>query len=73
MRRRLRRSGDQVRISTGVPVGGGEAGIRGGEYVTLFRLAQEGQHGGRERWLARTEDGRGVFVLVDPFTGRVAR
>ena len=65
---RLRRAGDLVRISSGTPTAGGEVS---GEFVALVQLLREGVHGGRERWLARTEDGTEINVLVSPTTGSV--
>ena len=59
-RTRLRRRGDLVEAMTGEP------GRPAREPVVLVRLLQEGQFEGRERWLARAEDGETVFVLVSP-------
>lgn len=57
---RLPASGDRIVIATTLP------GRPPREAVVLERLLQEGQLGGRERWLARGEGGEAFLVLVDP-------
>lgn len=57
---RLRRRGEIVEIATGLP------GRDDREPVALERLVREGCWKGQERWLARTKDGKSVYVLVNP-------